>query len=108
MRLQPKTHLVRLHGLLDHIQHGCGQAFDVRLVLRGKGKLRQCLLSIVLLPEKPAVDESLDAVTQRIDQGSDRQGGEDGDDRGLTTEDRYRKGLQQGDDAEIKQGEGGG
>jgi hypothetical protein len=77
LRAQPQREVGGLHRLLYHPYEVVGQSIEVRLVSQFRGEALQSLPRIVLLAVEAPVDEGLDASPQRIEQGSDHEGGDD-------------------------------
>ena len=77
--MQPQRDVGRLHRLPYHSHQILLQRLEVRLVPELDGEGFQGLLCVVLPPVEAAVDEGLDATSQRVEQGSYRKGRDDDD-----------------------------
>src|SRR5215208_5775485 len=71
-RRQPQGDVGRLYRLPDHAGQLLLQAVQVSRSAQRDSELFECLGRIVLPAVEAAVDEVLDAVTQRIEQRSDQ------------------------------------
>ena len=75
--IQPKRYTFRLHGVINSFQQCSSEFVHIHLVAGDGSDLRQGLLTAVFFAVKAAVDEILDTQTQGIEQGCNRQGGEE-------------------------------
>src|SRR6266699_3624063 len=103
---QPEPDMGGLHGLGDHGDQFLSQLLQVHLMAQGGAEGFQRLSGIVLAAVEAAINDSLHAMAQRLEEGSDHQGRGDND-QGvlLLTQESAQQGTKDEHQAHVEQGQ---
>src|SRR5579859_3098429 len=104
-RAHPERDIFRLHRLFDHRQEMLAQLRQVNLVAQ---RCTECCYragSIILTAIEAMIDDGLNAVTQRLEDGRNHQGGDHDGNVAIGVDDAAQEGLQSDDAAEVNQGQ---
>src|SRR5258707_15010136 len=94
----------RLHCFLDDRYQMLAQLIEIDLIAQSRAESRESLGSVIFAPIEAAVDERLDAPSQRLEESCNHQCGGD-DDQGLlgqTAGYATHQGLQGEDETDIE------
>lgn len=76
-QVEPQRNMRWLHSLLNHHQQLPAQLIEVHLISECSAESGQRLLGVMLFPVEAPVDDLLNAVAQRVEEGGNRQRRED-------------------------------
>src|SRR5262249_46160585 len=90
---QPERDMGWLHCLLHHCQHLLSQRVQVHLAPEGCVEVLKRLCRVVLAAIEAAVNECLDTLAHRLEEGRDGQRGEDNGDAVILVDDAPQERL---------------
>src|SRR6266566_668708 len=104
---QPERDMGGLHRFFNHRYQFLSQPLQVYLIAQGSAEGSKGTGGIVLPTVEAPIDDLLNAMAQRLEQGGDHKSrGDNGDVRCLTDESAQHK-LQRDDESNIEQGQRG-